>query len=84
MKQFFYRESKMKEHPYQETLRKMTLKEILDEMDEYGQGHYLIHEAAKRIRWLTVDLTLQKLASKVAEETIRKDQGRPSASNPPH
>jgi len=39
-------------NPYQERLAELTIDELLDEMDDYGIAHYMIHEAAKRIRSL--------------------------------
>jgi len=39
-------------NPYQERLTELTIDELLEEMDDYGIAHYMIHEAAKRIRSL--------------------------------
>ena len=42
----------MRHSPYQERLAELSITELLAEMDDYGIAHYMMHEAAKRIRGL--------------------------------
>ena len=62
------------EHPYEERLRRMTLNEVLEEMDEYGKGHFIIHEAAKRIRRLEMKNRSVKRGMRRYFETLEQSR----------
>jgi hypothetical protein len=68
----------MKQDPYQKRLAELSMDELLDEMDDYGVTHYMIHEAAKRIRDLIATQQTHSL-----EGIMPRSQAQ-AINEPPH